>query len=413
MSRLALALASTMLASACSTVGNLTSIYRTPDLDENSIVLDAEQWAILNIPQHLPQGVLRREDEPNSVVCAMPSPDAIAAAAAAGSLSVDNPGGTSGAASLGIGEAASSIGLRTQSIQLLRDAMYRMCEGYALGAVDEVQYGIMMRRFQANMIAILAIEQLTGAVAAPQAAVSASAESSVFSQLIGEREAVEREITEINRQLAIEQGKTGHVPDPSQARNSLVSRKERLENYRSVYDTALSAAARGDFASAQAAVNWLPTVYRDRDQQALAAVAQSVEAITLAAMNSDSSRRDMCFEEERREHKSPVHVDLRAKPTNQAENPETQAATPLPRRRSAFNWTCQSYIDSEYAREEHAVELVWNLADALIADGIQDGEAELIRALISQMDTNWTSGDLRDFSTSPPPPSPPAPASPG
>lgn len=60
----------------CTTVGNMTSIYRHPDLATgDSMVMDAEQWAVLNIPEHDADGDVTGE----SVVCAMPSPDALAA----------------------------------------------------------------------------------------------------------------------------------------------------------------------------------------------------------------------------------------------------------------------------------------------------------------------------------------------
>ena len=115
---LAALIGSSLLASGCASVGNLTSIYRTPDLEGGrSVVLDAEQWAVLNIPWPA-------DTDPHAV-CAMPSPDALAAAAAAGGLNVEasqaNTGSAGGAATFGIGESAASIGLRTQSIQLLRD----------------------------------------------------------------------------------------------------------------------------------------------------------------------------------------------------------------------------------------------------------------------------------------------------
>ena len=73
-------------------------------------------------------------------------------------------------------EAAANIGLRTQTIQTLRDGFYRVCEAYMNGLSQE-QYSIMLRRFQTNMIALLAIEQLTGSVKGGDAVVSASAGS--------------------------------------------------------------------------------------------------------------------------------------------------------------------------------------------------------------------------------------------
>ena len=389
MTRLALALASTMLASACSTVGNLTSIYRTPDLDRgDSVVLDAEQWAILNIPREEEH---RSSENPRqshgqshrNVVCAMPSPDAIAAAAAAGNLSLENPGGTSGAASLGIGEAASSIGLRTQSIQLLRDAMYRMCEGYAAGAIDEIQYGVMMRRFQGNMIAILAIEQLTGAAVAPPVAVSATAETSIFQQLIGERNAIDRDLRNINVPGADPEG----ASDEQKAENKrLREERARLEQDRNRYETALTALARGDFTAANVSLGAVSMRPAMRDERALAAVAQSVEAITLAAMNSDL-RPDMCFEETRR----------RQRETSATPSAQMATSTRANTQEDKLGHLCAQYADSGADREFVTVQIIESVAAALIKGGLDTQEFDMLRVLIAQIDSNWSSGDLRDF----------------
>jgi hypothetical protein len=103
----------------------------------------------------------------SKAVCAEPSPDALSALAASGKLDVATPQGTSVGAALSLAEAAGSIGLRTQSIQLLRDHMYRVCEAYQGGAISRLTYELLHRRFQTTMVAILAIEQLTGVTKAP------------------------------------------------------------------------------------------------------------------------------------------------------------------------------------------------------------------------------------------------------
>lgn len=107
--------------------------------------------------------------------CAEPSPDAMAAYAASLGLGAAAP--AKGSLSLsGVGEStAASIGLRTQSITLMRDALYRMCEAYANGAVGDAQVVTLLNRSQDLTAVILAVEQLTGAVAANQAALTGSA----------------------------------------------------------------------------------------------------------------------------------------------------------------------------------------------------------------------------------------------
>jgi len=109
--------------------------------------------------------------------CAEPSPDALTviSANAGFSLSELQKGANASAA---LSEQGASIGLRTQSIQLLRDAMYRLCEGYASGAVGTAQFTAMQRRFQSTMMGLLAIEQLTRPVVAAQAMLNSSGTSS-------------------------------------------------------------------------------------------------------------------------------------------------------------------------------------------------------------------------------------------
>lgn len=287
---------SSLLASGCASVGNLTSIYRTPDLQGGrSVVLDAEQWAVLNIPWPA-------DTDPHAV-CAMPSPDALAAAAAAGGLNVEaseaNTGSAGGAATFGIGESAASIGLRTQSIQLLRDAMYRLCESYANGAINSVQYNVMMRRHQNNMIAILAIEQLTGAVAAQNVAVSASAEASVLHMLMNERETRTRELTNVNTELQRIQVELGDDDLDADRRAVLESRQQELESRKttlrtdiSSYQTALNALTDGRFTGGDlilGAPNQQTPGHVDQ------AVANAVLQITERALAADVTT-DLCMD---------------------------------------------------------------------------------------------------------------------
>jgi hypothetical protein len=53
--------------------------------------------------------------------------------------------------------------------------MYRLCEGYASGAVSAATFQSMQRRYQSTMMGLIAIEQLTGPVTASQALLTTSA----------------------------------------------------------------------------------------------------------------------------------------------------------------------------------------------------------------------------------------------
>lgn len=126
------------------------------------------------------------------VVCAEPSPDAMTAVAASLAARTDLSDTGSAALAASANESVASVGLRTQTIQLLRDGFYRMCEGYMSGALTGEDYSIMQRRYQANMLALLAIEQLTGSVRAPTVALDTSASAIVADLRIQLREVEER-----------------------------------------------------------------------------------------------------------------------------------------------------------------------------------------------------------------------------
>ena len=78
------------------------------------------------------------------MVCAEPSPDALTVLGVSGGLSLNN-GQSATNATADLSESGAFVGLRTQSIQLLRDAMYRLCEGYASGAVTDTDFAAMQR----------------------------------------------------------------------------------------------------------------------------------------------------------------------------------------------------------------------------------------------------------------------------
>lgn len=146
---LALALSTALLAGCTST------IHRTVDIDNGTgLSLDAKQRLLL-VTEKGGLGADRR------VVCAEPSPDAITSLAFALSGSVGTPkiGGALGA---GLSEAVASIGLRTQTIQLLRDGYYRLCEGYMNGALSREQYNFALVNIGKVMIPLMAIDAIAG-----------------------------------------------------------------------------------------------------------------------------------------------------------------------------------------------------------------------------------------------------------
>lgn len=99
--------------------------------------------------------------------CAEPAPSAISALATTLGIDLTVAGKGELGVSQALAEGVGSIGIRTAAIEALRDIMYRNCEAYAMGGMSPAGLETLQRRFQSTMVAILAIEQLTGAVRSP------------------------------------------------------------------------------------------------------------------------------------------------------------------------------------------------------------------------------------------------------
>ncbi len=142
------------------------------------VSIDAKQRVIFS--HNVPAPTRDHPEQSFIATCAEPSPDALTAIGVSNGLSLNLGAGPASKAidlSSAASESAAFIGLRTQSIQILRDQMYRLCEGYAGGAMDSAEFKAMQRRFQSTVMGLLAIEQLTGPVMASQALVLSSAQA--------------------------------------------------------------------------------------------------------------------------------------------------------------------------------------------------------------------------------------------
>ena len=148
-----------------------STIHKTSSLGEmQTLSLDAKQRLVI-------VGTRRVKGEiPRQVVCAEPSPDALVAQAAVLSASgnyAGPKGSTNAAGNLGVGfqESAASIGLRTQSIQILRDGYYRLCEAYLNGAIATEEYQRVTLNLDTFINVALAIDGLGNAKSAPAVAI--------------------------------------------------------------------------------------------------------------------------------------------------------------------------------------------------------------------------------------------------
>jgi outer membrane protein OmpA-like peptidoglycan-associated protein len=106
--------------------------------------------------------------------CAEPTPDALqafASSAAAGANVVSK-----GSVNLSDAFSANSqgVGLHTQSITLMRDMLYRICEQEQNGKISRTEVMQLLERAQDLTLGVLAIEQLTGAIVARQTPTSST-----------------------------------------------------------------------------------------------------------------------------------------------------------------------------------------------------------------------------------------------
>ena len=148
---------------SCVALAGCSTIYRTVSLDSKpaaSVNIDAKARMILVTDYGGKEGNRR-------VICAEPSPDTAVgiAASALAAANVANKVDAQVAATLA--EAVQSVGRRTQSIQLLRDGLYRACEAYLNGAISSDEYRLLLSRISAFAITLVAIDGLTGGQGVP------------------------------------------------------------------------------------------------------------------------------------------------------------------------------------------------------------------------------------------------------
>lgn len=149
----------------CGCSANHKSIYRNEAITDErdgarGVFVDANQRAIFTSPvAHPSANMLSR-----AIVCAEPSPDAITAVSQQFAAAVKGGyQGATGSAEIQnqMAEAVTALGQRTPSIQLLRDAYYRLCEARMDGFITNGTYPVALNRLSDAMVTLLAIEQLT------------------------------------------------------------------------------------------------------------------------------------------------------------------------------------------------------------------------------------------------------------
>lgn len=167
---------------AVSGCANLNSIHRDNKVSEKRgevVFTDAKQRGIISNPvkeKIVTNTIIENgkktegtELELRLRMCSEAAPDVFSAFAtsAAGKASVDAATKSgSGAFSFSSNETAATIS-RTQTVNLLREAMFRTCERYLNGAIDKDELIVQASRDQQMIVSTLAIEQLTGVYTPP------------------------------------------------------------------------------------------------------------------------------------------------------------------------------------------------------------------------------------------------------
>ena len=163
-----------VLLAGCETA-NLNSISRVTEYGAGgkAVHLDAKQRVLLT--KSTPIG---------DMACAEPSPDALSSYSSSFGAGAAVPNQFSASIATAMSEASGSIGLRTQSIQLMRDMLYRACEAYYNRSLNQPMLMQLHERYQDITVGLLAIEQLTGAVVAKQLLLTGTASAEASSQLL-------------------------------------------------------------------------------------------------------------------------------------------------------------------------------------------------------------------------------------
>lgn len=263
--------------------GNLNSVHRELKVsDGTGALIDIKQRAIFVSKKMTPAGEV--------IVCAEPSPDSLSAYAAEFAAKAELPNGVAAQLSGASQESASFVGLRTQSIQLLRDSQYRICEAYMNGAISGAQYDLLARRYQKQTVALLAIEQLTGALRTPSVTIntagSAEAARSI-SEMRKELAAIDKSISDLENN---KKEKDISAEDKKKIQDNLKALQSDKEVILKGVENARGVLVSGSATAAISSVG-LPAQRSDRHIQA---VAQTVENIVKSIINTDDFGQ-LCF----------------------------------------------------------------------------------------------------------------------
>lgn len=283
-----------LIASGCA---RLNSIHRTtsPYSDRAHILsIDAKQRNVISAvaKNDVDQKTYRR-------FCSEPPPDVFTALASSlsanldGSVSAQQAQAVTAALKTTMSENAATIE-RTQTVNILREAMFRNCERYLSGAASTDEFIVQAARDQRAMVHILAIEQITGVSRAQSTALTtlAKATSSGTTEetvkildIAHQKEVEAKEASVAAAKAAHAQAPEGDCASMPKAPNDQVTEAQLKDKKAKCASAEQAAAAHKDAAAHYATV--VATVQRQGDALAAAWGAASAAQQQGAATNKD------------------------------------------------------------------------------------------------------------------------------
>ena len=217
--RLSSLVSMTLLVTACS-----GSIYRQrPVVGElpTAITVDARQRVLLSQLGPIERANPAGRDPLFRRFCAEPSPDVftVLGVSASGSGSLGLGADKSVNAALQAAFSSSETGAtiaRTQTVNMLREMMFRTCERYLSGSISRDEFSIIAARDQRIMVSILAIEQLTGAVTPPRTVIA-----------VGGTAQTGFDATQVVKALAEAQGNVDSAAEEVKAKQQAVDKADK------------------------------------------------------------------------------------------------------------------------------------------------------------------------------------------
>lgn len=191
--RLTAASAILLSLSACA---NLHTIHRTTDLPLNGKAIH------LDAPQRLVYA------DALGHTCAEPTPDALQAYISAAGAGV-NSGQNAASISTALSANATSVGLHSQSITLMWEHLFRICEYAQNKSINAADTMLLMERSQDLTMGVLAIEQLTGAVVPRQTALTGQGQAAASAGVL----ATQAQLDKAEERLAEREGDLDDVRD--------------------------------------------------------------------------------------------------------------------------------------------------------------------------------------------------------